>query len=200
MIHSCNSVNPICPDSLAIRPFRFTASLLQGESGLSSTATMRKTASDRFWEKVNKNGKQMPHVPELGNCWEWTAVKFANGYGTFSKEGKTVKAHRFSYELHFGAIGLGKDVCHKCDNKPCVRPDHLFEGTRSENLKDCVAKGRWDNQQSVKTHCPKGHPYSGDNLRIAKHKDGSTERVCRECCKLWARSKRASLDELKEIK
>ncbi len=91
---------------------------------------------DRFWEKVNKNGNQMPHVPKIGKCWEWIAGINGNGRPIFSIRKKSIAAHRVSYILHFGDIP--KDICvlHRCDNPICVRPDHLFLGTHLDNAND----------------------------------------------------------------
>ncbi len=89
---------------------------------------------DRFWSKVNIKGKD--------DCWEWTAAKSKKGYGRFKVDGKLVSPHRFSYELENGEIPEGMFICHKCDNPPCVNPDHLFVGTGSDNMKDCYEKGR----------------------------------------------------------
>ena len=100
-------------------------------------------ASDRarFWAKVDKNGPVPEHRPELGPCWLWTAACFANGYGAFRLGSKQRRAHVVSFEWHVGPAN-GLKVCHACDVKPCVRPDHLFRGTHADNMADMVAKGR----------------------------------------------------------
>lgn len=97
-----------------------------------------KTLLERFWLKVNKSDD---------GCWEWNAVKNVKGYGQFSDRnyyagGKTRGAHRWSWEFTYGDIPDGLFVCHRCDNPGCVRPDHLFLGTNSDNQRDSVAKGR----------------------------------------------------------
>lgn len=90
----------------------------------------------RFWSRVNKTN----------NCWEWMCSGKYKRYGdiTLYKNGKTIHklAHRFSWELHHGAIPNGLFVCHSCDNKLCVNPNHLFLGTAKDNAIDCVKKGR----------------------------------------------------------
>lgn len=80
-------------------------------------------------------------IGALNECWEWTGSINSEGYGNINI-GKTEKAHRFSYLAFHGKIDPLKVVCHKCDNPPCVNPHHLFLGTREDNLKDCIAKGR----------------------------------------------------------
>ena len=99
------------------------------------------SVEDRFFPRVNKDGPVVR--PELGPCWVWTACSNARGYGRFSYRGTPTLAHRVSWELHRGAIPDGLSVLHKCDNPPCVRPEHLFLGTMAENNLDKCKKGRW---------------------------------------------------------
>lgn len=95
----------------------------------------RGTLSERFWYRVIKTD----------TCWLWDGNPSRNGYGAISAGGycgRSLSAHRVSYELHFGYIPDGLCVLHKCDVKLCVNPDHLFLGTSDDNNKDMAAKGR----------------------------------------------------------
>jgi len=79
---------------------------------------------------------------EKTECWEWIAGKFDSGYGAFQDEGKLVGAHRASYALYTTHIPEDLCVLHRCDNRSCVNPSHLFLGTRKDNHDDMVSKGR----------------------------------------------------------
>jgi len=98
-----------------------------------------KTLEERFWAKVDKAGDD--------DCWNWTAFLNWGGYGAILVSGKQKKAHRVSYELHNGTIPKGDGyhgicVLHRCDNRSCVNPKHLFLGTHTDNIRDMHQKGR----------------------------------------------------------
>lgn len=132
---------------------------------------MRKPIDERFWD----------HVEKSDGCWIWTAYRDKDGYGTFAlNRYQPIQAHRFAWFLANGSDPGAFMVCHKCDNPPCVRPDHLFLGDSFANQRDSANKKR--QHHARKTHCPKGHPYSGDNLIIRKQqRDGGIHRTCRTC-------------------
>lgn len=104
----------------------------------------------RFWLKVDKQGGD--------GCWLWTGAKHRKGYGRISVGGKSdgqISTHRLSWILRFGPIKGRLLVCHRCDNPPCVNPDHLFLGTVSDNAKDAQGKGRLDAQLAkARAACP----------------------------------------------
>jgi hypothetical protein len=82
-------------------------------------------------------------------CWQWTGPITKDGYAQWNWKGKRVKAARASFELFKGPLG-DLQACHKCDHRWCVSPDCLFAGTQKENEQDKMAKGRWNNQHTVK--------------------------------------------------
>ena len=123
--------------------------------------------NERFWAQVDKSGE----------CWEWTGPLFTTGYGSFYIGKVRWRSHRYSALLYYGPYEQNVIVCHTCDNRKCVRPDHLVLADHDWNAKDREAKGRGAGRR--KTHCPNGHEYTDENTLYTK----KGHRKCRECNK-----------------
>jgi hypothetical protein len=87
---------------------------------------------ERFWSMVE--------VVEKIRCWKWRGGKDAGGYGQFRMNGQTIRSPRVAFFLRNGV--WPNNACHRCDNPSCCNPDHIFDGTRSDNMRDMVSKGR----------------------------------------------------------
>ena len=124
--------------------------------------------------------------PETG-CWLWTAG-CNGGYGLYWSAGKHFYAHRYAYEKLVGPIPEGLELDHLCRVHSCCNPTHLEAVTHAENTHRGTAGRVSRDRQLAKTHCPYGHPYSGDNLYIAP--DGG--RRCKECQRRYKKKYKTS--------
>lgn len=117
----------------------------KGKPGNFTGPIKKKTVNERFWERVDKKENE---------CWEWKGGRTHDNYGLFeagtAKKRNTYMAHRFSYELHVESIPEGMIVRHKCDNPPCVNPQHLQLGTHLDNARDKIARGRTTKKMVVR--------------------------------------------------
>ena len=120
----------------------------------------------RFWAKFSESE---------GGCWEWQGSKSNLGYGRYGTTAQwgTPLVHRQSYVALVGAIPENLELDHLCRNRACGNPEHLEPVTHRVNLQ----RGA----QGAKTHCKHGHELTGDNLYLARRKDGSHYRQCRPC-------------------
>lgn len=104
---------------------------------------------------MNKKEFELKVTINENDCWIWNKAKRA-GYGVLNVNKKLISAHRYSYTLYKGEITEGLIICHKCDVKECVNPDHLFMGTFQDNALDAVRKGRMK--------IPIGHRFSNNSV------------------------------------
>lgn len=161
------------------------------------------TTEDRFWSRVDKRGPD--------ECWSWLGRITEKGYGAFVLPTRT--AHRFSWVLAHGSIpprssGLMLDhLCHtrdaecvlaaSCPHRRCVNPAHLELVSAGENSrrahKSSAARQAGGRANAAKTHCPKGHPYSGENLFLTSN-GGRACRICQRAAvrKCMQRTRRAA--------
>lgn len=137
---------------------------------------------ERFMSKVKFFDKD--------KCWEWNGYLRKDGYANFWIKNSVYLAHRISYFMANGTIPKKMCVCHSCDNRRCVNPEHLWIGTQKDNMRDCANKGRIVNPETEKQFCKRGHPLFGDNLKIWTRKDGLRFRKCRTCAAIKAKEYR----------
>jgi predicted XRE-type DNA-binding protein len=93
-----------------------------------------KNKIENIWNNIDKK--------DISECWNWLGSLGNHGYGQISINWKKYLSHRIVYELTYGEIPEGMCICHKCDNRKCCNPEHLFLGTHQDNSNDMIAKGR----------------------------------------------------------
>ena len=151
------------------------------------------TIEDRLLSKIDKNGGWPDYSDPFirvkesdGQCWRWTGST-SNGYGYVFNLGRLHPAHRVSYLVFSGHFDQDLQIDHLCRVRCCVNPSHLEAVTQKENIRRSPASIA----NSSKTHCLKGHPYSGENLVTPK----SGQRSCRICKNEYSKAYRKRLAE-----
>lgn len=151
----------------------------------------RRPAIDRFVEKFS--------FKETG-CWEWNACRNNTGYGQFYNGDHHVLAHRWSYEYHVKPIPEDKIIDHLCRNPACVNPQHLECVSMKTNTERGYLYHVFAAKAAIKTHCKRGHPLSGDNLRI----DSRGDRCCVTCqcmkAKEWKVRNRKRVNQVQQAR
>lgn len=138
----------------------------------------KKGLISRFWSKVDRRG--------AFECWLWIGGLKSNGYGQINDDprddkyiGRKLAAHRVAYEIAFGPVPNGLHVLHRCDNRACVNPRHLFLGTHQDNMADMFAKGRHAHGESQPTRKLNQHQVRAIRW-LAIHDAGSQVDLARE--------------------
>jgi hypothetical protein len=126
--------------------------------------------AETVWERLS--------IPHPAACWTFVGGLSSRGYGQFYFDGRLHTAHVVAWELTNGPVPDGMQLDHLCRNRACSNLAHLEPVTGKTNVE------RSPVHNGAKTHCPSGHPYAGDNLRI-RSTDGA--RICRACVRSWKR-------------
>jgi hypothetical protein len=158
------------------------------DSAMSSASLL--DAESEAMNRIDNFVKRVEIDHESG-CWNWMGSKNGNTeYGKFSYRvgGQTFHptAHRFCWETFVGPIPEGLEIDHLCGNKLCVNPDHLEPVTHAENCRRRNTSKHIGEFHRAKTHCPHGHPYSGENLYV----NPQGKRECRICKRARTRAAR----------
>jgi hypothetical protein len=151
----------------------------------------KETTKLRLFRCMKENG-------ETG-CWEWSGGLCKDGYGQMRFDSKNVLVHRLAAWCwkNFD-LDSSLKILHTCDNPPCFKPSHLFEGTDLDNKRDCIAKGRDKSGEFLRnrTRCNNGHLYDEENTKW----DRRGWRVCIKCLRAQWRRKTERRSVLRKIR
>lgn len=128
---------------------------------------------NRFWSKVE--------IGAPDECWPWLRYCKPGGYGQFTlRKGVFVTASRVALALTAGPLAANEVACHHCDNPPCCNPNHLFIGTQSDNMLDCIEKGRANRVSGTRHPCAKLTEDAVRSIRSTEVRFGTKSRLARE--------------------
>lgn len=139
------------------------------------------------YESLTKQIEALSVRIPFSGCWIWIGAT-AKGYGQLTHKGRHMTAHRASFIAHNPGENAPKLVCHHCDVRECVNPEHLYSGDYQTNRADMLNRERWAHPWASRDSCDRGHNYEQGGYRIAS--DGS--RVCKVCQREYKRAYRAA--------